>query len=40
MSYFVAYTPELFPRQDASKGAYSPAADPFLKGGRRVDNRE
>lgn len=36
-SYFMAYTPALFPHADRSKGdVYSPAAVPFLEEGRRV----
>lgn len=36
-SYFMAFTPALFPYAERSKGeVYSPAAVPFLDGGRRV----
>jgi len=36
-SYFMAFTPALFPYADRSRGAvYSPAAVPFLEAGRRV----
>ncbi len=36
-SYFIAYTPTLFTHKDPDKGVYSPAADPFLRNGVRVD---
>lgn len=36
-SYFMAFTPELFPYADRSRGdVYSPAAVPFLQEGRRL----
>jgi ectoine hydroxylase-related dioxygenase (phytanoyl-CoA dioxygenase family) len=37
-SYFMAFTPALFPYADPARGeVYSPAAVPFLRGGRPLD---